>query len=184
MVRDIFAISKIWQTIEALDGKIADQIQFSMMLEITQVARRATRWILNHYRHHQLNVVNIVDKFAIDVQKMLAEFPQSLTGSSQLRLEQAIKGYHQVKVPLPIATTVACIDKAFAAFDIVAAAQQHRLPVHQVVEACFVLDNELHLTALREQIHLQTMRNQWDISALAGFRDQLDNLQSVLAINA
>lgn len=181
-VRDIFAISKVWQAVEALDGKIDSQQQLMLLLQLTNVVRRATRWVLNYHRS-QLNVTAIVDKFAKDVQDFSAALPKLLSGESKLNLTNKISEYHHAGIPLTLASDMACINGSFAALDIVASAQQHELPVTQVAKTCFMLCNELDLIWLREQIDVQNTLNQWDTLAIAALCDQLDHLQSVLAIN-
>jgi NAD-specific glutamate dehydrogenase len=153
-----------------------------MMLRITQVIRRLTRWLLNHYRHN-LNVSYVVKKFKEPVQAFYSCIPSLVSGETKLHLDQKINEYKAAQASKEISTKMASIDKAFAAFDVIEPALNHGLDTLEVARCFFVLDNELSLIWLRDQINSQTANDHWENLALSGLRDQLDYLQGKLAVN-
>ncbi|HJY51632.1 MAG TPA: NAD-glutamate dehydrogenase domain-containing protein, partial [Stellaceae bacterium] len=46
IVRDVFELRQLWTEIEALDNKVAAQIQIEMLLEIADLVERAAAWLL------------------------------------------------------------------------------------------------------------------------------------------
>ena len=50
VVCELFDLSSLWNSVEALDNKINATLQMRMMREIRQHIERACRWLLRHHR--------------------------------------------------------------------------------------------------------------------------------------
>jgi glutamate dehydrogenase len=180
--RDILDLPSIWQAIEKLDGKIDVKEQLAMMLRVTQVVRRLTRWLLSHYQF-KLDLPKIVKKFAPDVQTLCIKLPSLVRGEVKLQLSSILAKYRAANIPLGLATKIATLGKAFIAFDIIYQAQHNKLDILKVADCYFRVEQEVDLIWFRNQINLQNPNHQWDILALIAIRDQLDQLQGQFAIN-
>ena len=61
--RDIFAMRTQWAEIEALDNKVAAEVQVDMLLEGRRLVERGSRWLLAH-RARPLDIGTTVHFFA------------------------------------------------------------------------------------------------------------------------
>jgi glutamate dehydrogenase len=181
-VRDVFNLPEVWEAIEKLDGKVDNHYQLKMMLSLTQVMRRAIRWLLIQH-HFALNIPLIVKKFGQDVQELNVKLSQLMKADAKQHLNKIIAAYKQANIPSSLSTKVASIGKSFAVLDIVYQAHQAKIESLTLAEFYYRLDNEFSFFWLKEQINDQKPTHRWDILALVTLRDQCDQLQAEFAIN-
>ena len=121
--RDIFAMRSQWGEIEALDNKVAADMQIRLLLEGRRLVERGSRWLLAH-RSRPLDIGATVSFFspgATALQKAL----QRLLGPSDVEpLMVEADEYERAGVPPGLAHRVAGLATMFSTFDIVEVAAE------------------------------------------------------------
>ena len=116
--REIFGYVALWQSIEALDNKVPDQIQSEMLIEAGRLTVRATSWFLRSRRLAE-PMEQTIEQFQPGVETLHAELPRLLDAQARSQLDIHAVRWTQAGVPREIATRVAALDTLFAALDIV-----------------------------------------------------------------
>ncbi len=177
LAREVFASVELWQGIEALDDKVANQVQSEMLIEWRQLIGRATAWFLRS-RH--------LDEPAGEGARRLAPAVSSL----RLRLEPEAAGLPQVAawikagVPAPLAGQVGAADRLFNALDIAEVAEAAHCELEAASEVHFAIGERLGLEKLRQQIELLPAESHWASLAKVALADDLADLQRSITLDA
>ncbi|MFL5849077.1 MAG: NAD-glutamate dehydrogenase domain-containing protein, partial [Solirubrobacteraceae bacterium] len=173
--RDIFAMRSQWGEIEALDSKVAADMQVRLLLEGRRLVERGSRWLLAH-RSRPLDIGATVSFFspgATALQKAL----QRLLGPSDVEpLMVEADEYERAGVPPGLAHRVAGLATMFSTFDIVEVAVDAGLDVEEVAAVYFKLGERLELHWLRDRIVALPRDDRWRALARAALRDDLYSL--------
>ncbi|HMA08890.1 MAG TPA: NAD-glutamate dehydrogenase domain-containing protein, partial [Ramlibacter sp.] len=175
--REVFASVQLWQGIEALDDKVANEVQSQMLVEWRQLITRATTWFLRS-RH--------LDEPAGDGARRLAPAVSSL----RLRLEPEAAGLPQVAawvkagVPASLARQVGAADRLFNALDIAEVAEAGHCDLEATSQVHFAIGERLGLERLRQQIELLPAESHWESLAKVALADDLADLQRSITLDA
>jgi glutamate dehydrogenase len=175
--REVFASVELWQGIEALDDRVANDVQSQMLIEWRQLIARATTWFLRS-RH--------LDEPAGEGARRLAPAVSSL----RLRLEPEAAGSPQVAawvqagVPAALARQVGAADRLFNALDIAEVAEAGHCELEVTSEVHFGIGERLGLERLRQQIELLPAESHWDSLAKVALADDLADLQRSITLDA
>jgi glutamate dehydrogenase len=175
--REVFASVELWQGIEALDDRVANEVQSQMLIEWRQLIARATTWFLRS-RH--------LDEPAGEGARRLAPAVSSL----RLRLEPEAAGSPQVAawvqagVPASLARQVGAADRLFNALDIAEVAEAGHCELEVTSEVHFGIGERLGLERLRQQIELLPAESHWDSLAQVALADDLADLQRSITLDA
>ena len=177
LAREVFASVQLWQGIEALDDKVANEVQSQMLIEWRQLIARATAWFLRS-RH--------LDEPAGEGARRLAPAVSSL----RLRLEPEAAGSPQVAawvqagVPATLARQVGAADRLFNALDIAEVAEAGHCELEATSQVHFGIGERLGLEKLRQQIELLPADSHWESLAKVALADDLADLQRSITLDA
>jgi glutamate dehydrogenase len=180
--REIFGYVPLWQSIEALDNKVPDQIQSEMLIEAGRLTVRATSWFLRSRRLAE-PMEPTIERFQPGVEALHAELPRLLDAQARSQLEIHAVRWTQAGVPREIAARVAALDTLFAALDIGEVAETTKRPVPAVGRVYFTLSSKLGLAWLRDRIGQIPGDSHWQTLAKTSMRDDLAGLARTLAAN-
>jgi glutamate dehydrogenase len=180
--REIFNLNEIMLSIQALDSKIKAEVQLRMMVSLTKMVRRASRWLIRRYRTN-LNIGNIVKTYKVNIQKVATLLPITLLDLRKEKFERVRNELLQADVPEILAQQIASCDALYSAMDIVEATRITKLTLQKVCDAYYFVGQALHLNWLRYQIREQKNETLWEGLALAAIFDDIDLMQRNLAIN-
>ncbi len=180
--REIFGYVPLWQSIEALDNKVPDQIQSEMLIEAGRLTVRATSWFLRSRRLTE-PMAQTIERFQPGVEALHAELPRLLDAQGRSQLDIQAVRWTQAGVPREIASRVAALDTLFAALDIGEVAETTKRPVPAVGRVYFELSSKLGLAWLRDRIGQIPGDSHWQTLAKTSMRDDLAGLQRTLAAN-
>ena len=166
--REIFGYVPLWQSIEALDNKVPDQIQSEMLIEAGRLTVRATSWFLRSRRLAE-PMEQTIERFQPGVETLYAELPRLLDAQARSQLDIQAVRWTQAGVPREIAARVAALDTLFAALDIVEVADATARAVPTVAGVYFEVSSKLGIAWLRDRIG-QIPGDE----PLAGAREELD----------
>jgi glutamate dehydrogenase len=173
--RDIFAMRTQWAEIEALDNKVAAEVQVRMLLEGRRLVERGSRWLLAH-RARPLDIGTTVHFFSPGA-SVLQDALMRLLGASDLEpLMVQADELEQAGVPPGLAQRVAGLATMFSTFDVVEVAAEVELDVEQVAAVHFRLGERLELHWLRDRIVALPRDDRWRALARAALRDDLYSL--------
>ncbi|HVK56605.1 MAG TPA: NAD-glutamate dehydrogenase [Burkholderiales bacterium] len=180
LVRDVFGLNDVWQAIEALDNKVAADVQSRMFLGIGRVVTRAALWFLRR-RREQYPIADVLQVFQPGVAAISTRLKHLLSPDDLKALSEAEKGLVDAGVPADLATRVASLDSLYSVLDIVEASMESGRSVELVAAVYFALIGRLDLRWLHAQINLLPMDTHWNALARAALRDDLGSQQRALA---
>ena len=180
--RESFNMKELWNQIQLLDHQIPAQIQIKMMLLISKLVRRSSRWMIRRYRRN-LDIAKLIATYCDDVKQMFAILPEIFIGERKKHFLALTEQLEEAGVNKTLATQVALSDSMFSALEIIDAAHLAKIEIKILAQTYFELGEQLNLSWLRYQIRKQKNETHWEGLALAGIFDDIDNIQSRLAID-
>jgi glutamate dehydrogenase len=182
LTRESFGYVPLWQSIEALDGRVADSIQADMLVESGRLVVRAAAWFLRSRRLAE-PMEETIERFRPGVEALHGQLLQLLDPQARSQLDITVVRWTQAGVPQEVALRVAALDTLFAALDIVEIAESSARPVETVAGVYFQLSSKLGLAWLRDRIGKLPADSHWQTLAKGSMRDDLAGLQRTLAGN-
>ncbi len=183
IAREAFRMRSHWTAIEALDNRVAAEIQYGMLTALTRLLRHATYWLLRQ-RDFALEVEPVVRRLAPPLAQLAARCATLLPSADRDRIETERARLMAAGVPRDLASFVACADALDSALDVVEIAALFRLPVADAGAAYFTLGARLGLDWLRGRIEELATEGAWQASARGGLRETALRLQRQLTESA
>jgi glutamate dehydrogenase len=177
--RDIFEMRPQWDEIEALDNRVAADVQIEMLLAGRRLVERGSRWLLAH-RKRPLDIGATVQFFAPGARVLYGAVPRLLGPSDLEPLTVRADELEQAGVPPGLAERLAGLSTMFATFDVVEVAADAGLEVEEVAAVHFRLGERLELHWLRDRIVALPRDDRWRALARAALRDDLYGLHRSL----
>jgi len=171
-VREIFGAREIWAAIEALDGEVSEAVQIDALLKLWELLRNLTRWVLNN-RGTQLDIAELVERYAPGVTALRAALPAALTQTSRADYDVDVEKWQGLGIPEDLALRLAAVAELGAAFDIVEIALESGQPVARVASIFYELGHALDVDGLRRQIENLPVESRWHAQARGSLRDEL-----------
>ncbi len=178
--REIFGFVGLWELIEALDNKVDDAVQSSMLIDTARLIDRGTMWFLRSRRLGD-DMAATIDHFSPRVEALASRLPKLLDPAERARVDGEIARYGAQGVPQDLAARVATFDTLYAALDIVEVAELTGRPVELVADVYFELATRLGLPWLRDRIAALPGDAHWQMLARGAMQDDLSSLQRTIA---
>jgi glutamate dehydrogenase len=182
IANEVYSANALFQKIEALDYTIDSSVQYDMMLSVTRLLRRATRWILRNHRNELHNIADIVALYKPETNVLYDSMPDLLSGAARSYFDHFLKIYIEAGVPKALAKRTAITIAMFSGLDIIAASLEHDFDPKQMAVIYFKLGAQLELGWLRASIISQVEETHWDALGKAALRDDIDLQQRELTI--
>ncbi|GAA5217805.1 NAD-glutamate dehydrogenase [Corallincola platygyrae] len=179
MAREVFELSKVWQSISSLDNKIAAETQSELLHQFRRIMRRATRWFLRH-RDRSLSIEQNVKRYQATFDDIRSNLEHYLVKDEVAELQVTANELESKGVNGDIASLMSQISTLFSALDIAEVAIEAKRDVAIVADVYFKLGAKLQLHWFLNQISLQPVSNHWQALARASFREELDWQQRAL----
>ncbi|WP_285563779.1 NAD-glutamate dehydrogenase [Streptomyces sp. NBC_01463] len=170
--REIFGLGKVWDAVEALDNKVAADVQTRIRLHSRRLVERGSRWLLGN-RPQPLEIAETIDFFRNGVEQVWAELPKMLMGADQEWYQSILDELTEAGVPDELAQRVAGFSSAFPALDIVAIADRTGKDPLAVAEVYYDLADRLGITQLMDRIIELPRADRWQSMARASIREDL-----------
>jgi glutamate dehydrogenase len=168
----VFDMDRAWAAVEALDNKVAAQVQTTMFLEARQLVERASRWFLNN-RRPPIDVDATVGVFAPGVEAVTGKLTDLLVGADRVAFEERCSTLVSAGVPGDVAEQFGVLTPLYSALDIVDVSATSRRPVEEVAEVYFTVEDRLSLGRLRDLVNALPRDDRWHTLARAALRDDL-----------
>ncbi|MFJ9621479.1 NAD-glutamate dehydrogenase [Streptomyces sp. NPDC101181] len=170
--REIFGLSGVWDAVEALDNKVAADVQTRIRLHSRRLVERGSRWLLGN-RPQPVAIAETIEMFREGVERVWSELPKLVKGAD-------LEWYHSIRdeltgagVPDELAARVAGFSSAFPALDIVAIADRTGKDPLEVAEVYYDLADRLRITQLMDRIIELPRADRWQSMARVSIREDL-----------
>lgn len=170
--REIFGLADVWDAVEALDNKVAADVQTRVRLHSRRLVERATRWLLNN-RPQPLQITETIAIFEERVGLVWAEVPKLVRGADLEWYQSIVDELTGEGVPEELAAKVAGFSSAFPTLDIVAIADRTGVDPLDVAEVYYDLADRLDITQLMDRIIELPRADRWQSMARASIREDL-----------
>ncbi|NED90340.1 NAD-glutamate dehydrogenase [Streptomyces sp. SID11233] len=170
--REIFGLATVWDAVEALDNRVAADVQTRIRLHSRRLVERGSRWLLGN-RPQPLEIAGTIDFFRAGVEQVWAELPKMLMGADQEWYRSILDELTEAGVPDDLAQRVAGFSSAFPALDIVAIADRTGTDPLSVAEVYYDLADRLSITQLMDRIIELPRADRWQSMARASIREDL-----------
>ncbi|MEU1278286.1 NAD-glutamate dehydrogenase [Streptomyces sp. NPDC005805] len=170
--REIFGLGAVWDAVEALDNKVAADVQTRVRLHSRRLVERGTRWLLGN-RPQPLELAETVAFFAERVAEVWDSLPKMLRGADLEWYEGIVGELTSAGVPEELALRVAGFSSAFPILDIVAIADRTGQAPLDVAEVYYDLADRLSITQLMDRIIELPRSDRWQSMARASIREDL-----------
>ncbi|WP_156722402.1 NAD-glutamate dehydrogenase [Streptomyces apocyni] len=170
--REIFGLGEVWDAVEALDTKVAADVQTRIRLHSRRLVERGTRWLLNN-RPQPLDLVETIGFFSDGVSRVWAELPKLLRGADLEWYEQIRDELAGAGVPDGLAQQVAGFSSAFPTLDVVLIGERMGKDPMEVAEVYYDLADRLQITQLMDRISALPRDDRWQSMARAAIREDL-----------
>jgi glutamate dehydrogenase len=177
--REVFGLVPLWMAIEALDNKVDDAVQSTMLIDTSAQLERGTTWFLRSRRLAD-DMGATIANFAPGVAELSERLPKLLDADERARIDAAVARYVGQGVPQELAVRVVTFDTLYATLDIAEVAASSKRPVDPVATVYFDLANKLGLSWLRESIVAQPGDQHWQMLAKGAMLDDLSGLQRAI----
>ncbi|CAM5350979.1 hypothetical protein SCALM49S_07678 [Streptomyces californicus] len=164
--REIFGLSQVWDAVEALDNKVAADVQTDLRLRSRRLVERGSRWLLGN-RPQPVAIAETIESFRDGVARVWDELPKLLKGADLDWYHSILDELTAVGVPDELAVRVAGFSSAFPALDIVAIADRTGKEPLEVAEVYYDLADRLRITQLMDRIIELPRDDRWQSMARA-----------------
>jgi glutamate dehydrogenase len=178
--REILDARGLWAQIEALDSQVAEDTQVGAILQIWNLLRDITRWLLNR-PGGTLDIAANVERYHAHVTRLRSALPAALTPTGQGDFDCSREKWEGLGFPAELALSLACLSELRAALDMVEVAQLGGQPIEKVAAVFYELGQALDLEWLRSQIEALPVEGQWHAQARGSLLDELNHQHRALA---
>ncbi|MFH9686410.1 NAD-glutamate dehydrogenase [Streptomyces sp. NPDC021019] len=170
--REIFGLSRVWDAVEALDNKVAADVQTRIRLHSRRLVERGSRWLLGN-RPQPVAIAETIESFRDGVARVWDELPKLVKGADLDWYHSILDELTGAGVPDELAVRVAGFSSAFPALDIVAIADRTGRDPLEVAEVYYDLADRLRITQLMDRIIELPRADRWQSMARASIREDL-----------
>jgi glutamate dehydrogenase len=172
IAREIFSARDFWTRIEALDNKVASDLQISATLVMWNLLRQATRWVLNQ-PGQKLDIHAGIDRLKPGLEILEKKINRSLSPIEKLQVQEKAEPFIAGGVPKTLANRAASLHLLYPALDVVETAARREADVLDVANVFFGMGDRLGLKWLRESVETLKVEGRWHASARGNLRDEL-----------
>ena len=178
---EVFRAEALWTAIEGLDGKVSADLQYEMILSMSRLLRRATRWFLRNHRMQLDDINELIVLYKAPVALFYETMPELLSGAGKQYFEHFYQLYLKAGIPQVLCKEIAITIAIYSALDIIAASQENAFDMTRLASIYFTLGGYLELGWLRGSIINQSSETHWDALGKAALRDDIDLQHRALA---
>ena len=169
------------QEIAALDYKIDHKIQKELMMDVSRLIRRVTRWLLRN-RRRGLDLNTEIPLFQQSYKLLMEQWPGLLVGNELVRWERKQAHFQDAGVPEALAGFVAAAHHLYAVMGIAEAAERTGQNLQRIAQIYFALGDCLQLNWFSMQIHEYQADTHWQALARETLQDDLNWQQVALTL--
>jgi glutamate dehydrogenase len=180
VTRTAFGLRDTWKAIEALDNKVAAEVQADMLLEVNRMIERSVLWLLRHVPA-PMDISKEIAKLAPAVKELRANMKSVWSDEVAAYVTKQADALKAKGVPAELAASVAALYRLAAANDILRLAEAVKQPVAQTAKIYFLTGERFGMGALRARTETLVRASHWDRLAVSAAVEELYAHQTNLA---
>ncbi|MGF6597320.1 glutamate dehydrogenase [Paraburkholderia sp. GAS448] len=187
MARDVFDLDDVWRNIDALDNRVADDVQARMFVEVTRLLERAALWFIRQLESgavHDGGVVELLERCRDAVERLTPQLPQLLPEADMEALSARQRELVDAGVDSELAMRVAGGDISAALLDIAEVSAASNTGLELVAGVYFALGTRLNYGWIAERAMALPTPTHWDMLARAASLAELARLKRALTTSA
>ncbi|HTK99455.1 MAG TPA: NAD-glutamate dehydrogenase [Pseudomonadales bacterium] len=174
-----FGIRETFRSIESLE-RVDGETRLDMLLQITQLARRATRWMLRH-RRNALDVGELAQHFAANIALLSPSRLALMGGSGRARRDDQLQRWTRAGVPNAVAESCGNAGALVTTLPVIDAAERRGAPPQSVATIFANLNATLAIDWLVDQLSRVVPSSLWQAMERDLLLDDLMSDQAALA---
>ena len=178
IVRESFGLRDLWAEIEALDNRVAAQVQSETLLEIASVIEHAAGWLL---RADRLDIRAEIDRFGPAIRDLAAIVAELLPPSERALYDERAARFIAAGMPQVLAAQVAGVIFLTTALEVGELASRAGQPIARAAQTFYRVGARFALDQLRDTARRLPADTAWQKAAVATLIDDFYVLQSDLA---
>jgi len=178
IVRETYELRDLWAEIEALDNKVAAQVQIEMLLEIADLVERAAVWLLYRKR---LAIGPEIGRFGPSVRSLAASLLDVLPPSDRNLVSERSLRLTEAGVPEALANRIGELMFLAAALDIADLGERSGQELDRAARVYYGVGVQFALDEMRVAARRLRAETPWQKQAVEATIDDLFALQTDLA---
>ena len=172
IAREIFRARDFWQKVEALDNRVESKVQIGAMLEMWNLLRQVTRWVLNQ-AGDKLDIRASIERLAPGLGILEKKIRKSPNATEEAQVAERSGPLEEGGMPKSLANWAASLHLLYPALDVVETAAKREADVRDVARVFYGLGESLGLNWLRGSVEKLSVEGQWHALARGNLRDEL-----------
>lgn len=171
--RNLFNARHYWSSVDALDNKVAADLQNELQLRIRRTLEQASLWFLSH-RRDNIDIEVLQTEFA-DLNKVAKQLPKVLAKATIDACEREIKSMVKNGVPKQLAHDLVYMPHLVSGLDIIDLVSKRQSALDKATALYFSLANTLDARWLVSSIEELYDNDYWRRRACRSLLDNLKN---------
>ncbi|MFC5427375.1 NAD-glutamate dehydrogenase [Paraburkholderia denitrificans] len=190
LARDVFDLNEVWRDIDALDNRVADDVQARMFVDVARLLERAALWFLRHLQSGAVgngsngSVSDLLARCRDAAQRLAPQLPQLLHATDIEALTARQRTLVDAGVESGLAARVASGDISAALLDIAEVAAACNRSLDLVAGVYFALGTQLNYGWISERAASLPTPTHWDMMARAAALAEVARLKRALTTSA
>ncbi|WDZ84983.1 NAD-glutamate dehydrogenase [Micromonospora cathayae] len=172
VVRDVFGLRELWDAVEALDNRVAPELQTTVYLDTRRLLDRAVRWLVTN-RRSPIDVPAETKRLRDGVARLLPDLEDLFYGTEREALAAHVEAMTGRGLPRELAEQATRLMYSFGLLDVVETAAQTGKDVGEVASVYFVLSDRFRVDSLLSKISLLPREDRWQTLARMALRYDL-----------
>ncbi|MGF6645352.1 NAD-glutamate dehydrogenase [Paraburkholderia sp. GAS82] len=185
MARDVFDLDDVWHSIDALDNRVADDVQARMFVEVSRLVERTALWFLRQLQSGAVvDVTDLLARCRDAAQRLASQWPALLPAADLEALMERQRILVDAGVDSELAVRVASGEISAALLDIAEVAATCGKNLELVAGVYFALGTQLNYGWIAERANALPAPTHWDMLARAAALAELARLKRALTTSA
>ena len=187
MARDVFDLDDVWRSIDALDNRVADDVQARMFVEVARLVERSALWFLRQLQSGAVSggdVAGLLARCRDAAQRLAPQWPALLPSADLEALSERQRVLVDAGVDSELAVRIASGEISAALLDIAEVASTCGRSLELVAGVYFALGTLLNYGWISERAAALPAPTHWDMLARATALAELARLKRALTTSA
>ena len=180
VARVCFDLDRRWAEIEDLPAHVPVELRRQLLLRLSALIRRVTRWVLRRHGG-EFDVQSLIDRYHPLMVELAQGLPVWLSGKPRDHFEAYQSEWVERGVPTDLAQFMACSPSLTAGPSVIEATLETGHSVQAVTDLYLAVGEHLGLQSFAGCVNALSVTTSWEARARDGFRDDLDRAYQAFA---
>ena len=180
VARLCFELDRRWEQLEALPASVPVDLRRELLLRMSTIIRRVTRWILRRHGG-EIDVRTLVDRYQSGMSELTLGLPKWLSGAPLEHFDRYRQTWIEQGVPEDLAAYLASAPSLTTGPAVIEAALETGQSIKAVTGLYLAVGEHLGFQRFASCVNGLSVTSSWEARARDGFRDDLDRAYHALA---